>query len=198
MHLLDWSLFTELSEGVLCHILQPNYLTHYNLQYQYFLARATATFASQKQNNCMWWRSQRRSWLRWWGTEQRSRCISSGRKWRGWRRRPARWPACCAWTYRTSTTAAKWNWPRRARRRTREPRRVVVVDALSAYHLRIVSPLFYYELRLSPTSHFTLKITTCSEINRAFIRDGEGAHYLDLVGAGWCYKYYRRDNNYNS
>jgi hypothetical protein len=71
-----------------------------------------------------------------------------------------------------------------ARRRTREPRRVVVVDALSAYHLRTVGPLFYYELRLSPTSHFTLKITTCSEINRAFIRDGEGAHYLDLVGAG--------------
>lgn len=38
-----------------------------------------------------------------------------------------------------------------ARRRTREPS--VVVDALSAYHLRTVGPLFYYELRLSPTSH---------------------------------------------
>ena len=38
-----------------------------------------------------------------------------------------------------------------ARRPTREPS--VVVDALSAYHLRTVGPLFYYELRLSPTSH---------------------------------------------
>lgn len=33
-------------------------------------------------------------------------------------------------------------------------------------------------------SHFTLMTTTWFENNLAFLRDGEGAHYFKLMGAG--------------